>query len=122
MPTRGRLIFAYDLIEMSNTGPDERRRKGRKRSDPKVVRVRLKDRTGNLRWVIAYLSDVTEGGAGIALMTRLEIGSRVVIHGNLGEGRSDVQLDADVRWCTQGIGGVFNVGLKLLGGPADATA
>jgi hypothetical protein len=55
-------------------------------------------------------------------MTRLEIGSRVVIHGNLGEGRTDVQLDADVRWCTQGSGGVFNVGLKLVGSPSDDTA
>ena len=107
---------------MSNTGPEERRRKSRKRSDPRVVRVHLKDQTGNSRWVIAYLSDVTEGGAGIALMTRLEIGSRVVIHGNLGEGRTDVQLDADVRWCTQGSGGVFNVGLKLVGSPSDDTA
>jgi hypothetical protein len=81
----------------------------------------LKDQTGDSRWVIGYLSDVTEGGAGIALMTRFEVGSRVVIHGNLGEGRTDVQLDAQVKWCTQGIGGVFNVGLKLIG-PSDDSA
>ena len=106
---------------MSNSGPGNRRRTSRKRSDPRVVRVCLKDRSGDSRWVIAYLSDVTEGGAGIALMTRLEIGSRVVIHGNLGEGRTDVQLEADVKWCTQGIGGVFNVGLKLVGSFSDDT-
>lgn len=107
---------------MSDTGPDERRGTSRKRSDPRVVRVRLKDRSGASRWVIGYLSDVTEGGAGIALMTRLEIGSRVVIHGNLGEGRTDVPLDAEVRWCTPGTGGVFNVGLKFVGSPSADTA
>jgi len=107
---------------MPDTTPEERRRKGRKRSDPRVVRVRLEDQTTGPRWVIAYLSDVTEGGAGIALMTRLSIGSRVVIQGNLGEGRADVQLDADVKWCTQGVGGVFNVGLQLLGSHSDDTA
>jgi hypothetical protein len=57
---------------------------------------------------------VTEGGVGISLMTRLEIGSRMAIKGDLGEGRIDVPLDAEVKWCTQGNGGVFNVGLKLL--------
>ena len=100
-------------------GPDERRRNSRKRSDASVVKVLIKDQTGGSRWVIAYLSDLTEGGAGIALMTRLEIGSRVAIRGNLGEGKTDVQFDADVKWCTQGTGGVFNVGLKLGGKPSD---
>ena len=106
---------------MSNAEPEERRRTGRKRSDPRVVRVRLKDRNGASRSVLGYLSDVTEGGAGIALMTRLEIGTRVVIQGNLGEGRTDVPLDAEVRWCTPGTGGVFNVGLKFVSGPSDDT-
>ena len=107
---------------MADTGPEKRRRTSRKRSDPQVVRVRLTNRTGGFRWVIAYLSDVTEGGAGIALMTRLEIGSRVVIHGDLGEGRTDVRFDADVKWCTQGTGGVFNAGLELIGSHSDDTA
>jgi hypothetical protein len=102
--------------------PEERRRNGRKRSDPSVVRVCLKDKAGRSRWVTAYLSDVTEGGAGIALMTRLEIGSQVVIQGNLGAGRTDVRLDADVRWCTRATGGVFNAGLKLGAPSADETA
>jgi hypothetical protein len=92
-----------------------------KRSDASVVKVRIKDQTGGSRWVIAYLSDLTEGGAGIALMTRLEIGSRVVIRGNLGESRIDIQFDADVKWCNQGTGGVFNVGLRLIGKPSDET-
>jgi hypothetical protein len=82
----------------------------------------LKDKTGGSRWVNAYLSEVTEGGASIALMTQLEIGSRVVIQGNLGEGRVGVPIDADVKWCTRGDGGVFNVGLKFLGKSSDETS
>jgi hypothetical protein len=98
---------------------EERRRKCRRRGDPGVVKVLLKDQTGGVRSVTAYLGDVTEGGVGISLMTRLEIGSRVAIKGDLGEGRIDVPLDAEVKWCTQGTGGVFNVGLKLLGTYSD---
>jgi PilZ domain len=86
-----------------------------------VVRVLVKDQTGGSRWITAYLGDVTEGGAGISLMTPLETGSRVVIKGNLGEGLTDVQIDADVKWCTRGIGGVFNVGLKLVAKSSDET-
>ena len=61
---------------------------------------------------------MTEGGAGISLMTPLEIGSRVVIKGNLGEGRTDVQIDAEVR-CIKGTGGVCNVGLQFVGKSSD---
>ena len=84
------------------SGPEERRRHRRKRSDPSVVRV-FKDKTGGSRWVSAYLGEVTEGGAIIALMTQLEIGSRVLIQGNLGEGRVDVPIDVDVKRCTKGL-------------------
>lgn len=104
------------------SGPEERRRHRRKRSDPSVVRVFLKEKPGGSRWVNAYLNEVTEGGASIALMTRLEIGSPVVIQGNLGQGRVDVPVDAEVRWCTQGTGGVFNVGLKLEGKSSHETS
>ncbi len=103
------------------SGSEERRHDSRKRSDPSVVKVLLQDENGRSRWVTAYLSNVTEGGAGLSLMTPLETGSRVVIKGNLGEGRTDVQIDADVRWCARGSGGVFNVGLKLSGKRSDDT-
>jgi hypothetical protein len=46
-------------------------------------------------------------------MTPLQIGSMVVLHGTFGEGRTDVQLQADVRWCTEESGGVYQVGLEL---------
>ena len=86
---------------MTNSGRVQRRRSSRKRSDPSVVRVRLKDQQGNARWATAYLSDVTEEGVGLSLMTPLQIGSMVVIRGNFGEERTDVQLQADVKWCME---------------------
>ena len=94
----------------------QRRRTSRKRSDPSVVRVRLKDQQGSPRWATAYLSDVTEDGVGLSLMTPLQIGSMVVIRGNLDENRTDVQLQADVKWCTERSDGVFQAGLQLSGG------
>ena len=98
----------------------QRRQTNRKRTDPSVVRVRLKDQTGNPRWATAYLSDVTEDGVGLSLMTPLQIGSMVVIRGTFGEDRTDVQLQADVKWCTEQKGGVYQVGLELTQRPSGA--
>ena len=94
----------------------QRRQNNRKRTDPSVVRVRLKDQTGNPRWATAYLRDVTEEGVGLSLMTPLQVGSIVVIRGTFGEGRADVQLQADVKWCIEQKGGVYQVGLELSNG------
>jgi hypothetical protein len=94
----------------------QRRQTNRKCTDPSVVRVRLKDQTGNPRWATAYLRDVTEEGIGVSLMTPLQIGSLVVIRGTFGENRTDVQLQAYVKWCTEQKGGVYQVGLELTNG------
>jgi curved DNA-binding protein CbpA len=94
----------------------QRRQTNRKRTDSSVVRVRLKDQTGNPRWATAYLRDVTEEGVGLSLMTSLQIGSMVVLRGTFSEGRTDVQLQADVKWCTEESGGVYQVGLELTNG------
>ncbi|MEO8051589.1 MAG: DnaJ domain-containing protein [Acidobacteriota bacterium] len=94
----------------------QRRQSNRKRTDPSVVRVRLKDQTGNARWATAYLRDLTDEGVGLSLMTPLQIGSMVVIRGTFGDGRTDVQLQADVKWCTEEAGGVYQVGLELISG------
>ena len=61
----------------------------------------MKDQQGVARWATGYLSDLAEGGVGLSLMTPLQIGSMVVIRGNLGDDRSDVQLQADVKWCAR---------------------
>jgi hypothetical protein len=73
----------------------------------------LKDQTGNARWATAYLRDITEEGVGLSLMTPLEVGTMVVIRGTFGESRTDAQLQADVKWCSEGSGGVYSVGLEL---------
>jgi hypothetical protein len=94
----------------------QRRQANRKRTDPNVVRVRLKDQAGNHRWATAYLRDMTEGGVGLSLMTALQLGSMVVLRGTFGEDRTDVQVDAIVKWCTEESGGVYQVGLELANG------
>lgn len=101
---------------MTTNGRAQRRRIDRKRTDPSVVRVRLKDPDGAARWATAYLSDVTDGGIGLSLMTPLEVGTMVLVRGNLGENLTDVQLQADVKWCTERSGGIFQVGLELASG------
>ena len=94
----------------------QRRQTNRKRTDPSVVRVRFQDQAGTARWATAYLRDVTPEGVGLSLMTPLQIGSQVVIRGTFGEGRTDVQLQADVRWCAEEAGGIYQVGLELTTG------
>jgi len=106
---------------MTTTGRVQRRHTSRKRTDPSVVRIRLKDREGNPRWATAYLSDVTESGVGLSLMTSLQIGSMVVVRGNFDENRNDVQLQADVKWCAELPGGVYQVGLEFAASRAAGT-
>ncbi len=98
---------------MTTTGRVQRRHTSRKRTDPIVVRVRLKDQEGNPRWATAYLGDVTESGVGLSIMTPLQIGSMVVVRGNLDENRTDVQIQADVKWCSERADGLYHVGLEL---------
>src|SRR6185437_14186739 len=107
---------------MTNSARVQRRRSGRKASDPTVVRVRMKDQQGVARWATGYLSDLTDGGVGLSLMTPLQIGSMVVIRGNLGDERSDVQLQADVKWCAERGEGVYQAGLELAGSRPAGTA
>jgi hypothetical protein len=94
----------------------QRRQNNRKRTDPNVVRVQLKDQVGNARWATAYLRDITEEGVGLSLMTPLQVGSIVILRGTFGDGRSDVQVQADVKWCIEESGGVYQVGLELTNG------
>jgi len=101
---------------MKPTERVQRRRISRKRGDSSVIRVRLKDHEGNPRWATAYLSDVTESGVGLSITAPLQVGSMVVIRGNLDQNRPDVQLQADVKWCTEREDSVFHAGLELTGG------
>jgi hypothetical protein len=51
-------------------------------------------------------------------MTPLQVGSMVIIRGTFSEDRADVQLQADVKWCIEQKGGVYQVGLELSNGQA----
>jgi hypothetical protein len=77
----------------------------------------LQDSAGNPRWATAYLRDMTEEGIGLSLMTPLQIGATVVLRGTFGDGRPDAQVQADVKWCVEEGGGVYQVGLELKNGP-----
>jgi hypothetical protein len=56
---------------------------------------------------------MTDEGIGLSLMTPLKIGSTVVLRGTFGDGRPDAQVQADVKWCIEESGGVYQVGLAL---------
>jgi len=106
----------HGLEEIALSTDVQRRQTNRKHTDPNVVRVRLNDHAGNARWATAYLRDMTEQGIGLSLMTPLKIGSMVVLRGTFSEGRTDAQVDAVVKWCTEESGGVYQVGVELANG------
>jgi curved DNA-binding protein len=103
---------------MPTNRTEERRKTARKQSDPRVIRLQVKDRMGNPKWVTADLLDTSEGGIGIAVVSPLAIGSKVVVRGKLGEGGSEVLTSATVQWCTERAHGNFHAGLELGDGSA----
>ncbi len=106
---------------MQTTATGQRRRANRLPSEPRVIRVELKDGLGHSRWVTADLLDTTEGGFGIALMTPLRSGSTVVVRGRIREESADSKLRVGVRWCVERADGTFRAGLEFLDGPAHST-
>jgi curved DNA-binding protein len=98
---------------MPTTETTERRRANRKKSGAQVIRLQIKDRMGNPKWVTADLLDTSEGGIGISLLMPLVIGSKIVARGQLDESRSEVISPATVMWCTEKINGNFHAGLQL---------
>src|ERR1700680_497907 len=71
---------------------------------------------GNPRWVTADLTDLSETGIGISLMTPLQVGSTVVVRGNFGAERIDARLKDHVNWCSEEINSKFSAGLEFLDG------
>ena len=92
----------------------QRRKERRTKSDPQVIRLQLKDRMGNSKWVTADLLDTSEGGIGISVLTPLEVGSTIVVRDKLGESRTEVVNSAIVNWCTEKINGNFHAGLEFV--------
>jgi DnaJ-like protein/PilZ domain-containing protein len=92
----------------------QRRKTTRKTGDSRVIRIELKDKMGNPRWITADLVDATEHGIGIALMTPLVLGSYVSVRGNLEGKPADVPVRAEVTWCTETAHGKFRAGLDFV--------
>jgi len=91
----------------------QRRKESRRKGDAHVIRLQIKDRMGNPRWITADLLNDSGHGIGIAVRTPLTIGSQVVIRGDLGESQTSVVNPAIVKWCTEKINGAFHAGLEL---------
>ncbi len=116
---------------MAATQKAQRRKTTRQKSGAQIIRLQLKDRMGNPKWVTADLLDISEGGIRISVLTPLAIGALVVIRGKLGGSRSEDVNSATVRSCTARVDGGFHAGLEfderdsLPGGasqPASASA
>ena len=91
----------------------QRRKDNRKKRDPHVIRLQIKDRMGNPKWVTADLLDTSDGGIGISVLTPLAPGSTLEVRGKFGEGRSEISNPATVKWCTEKINGNFHAGLEF---------
>jgi hypothetical protein len=100
-------------VQVTTTETAQRPRGHRKKSDPQVIRLQLKDRMGNPKWMTADLLDISEGGIGISILTPLAIGSKIEVRGKLGETGSEVVSSATVEWCTEKIHGKFHAGLEF---------
>ena len=76
----------------------QRPRPARKKSGARVVRLQLKDRMGNSRWITGDLSDTSLSGFGLFTRAQLTVGSKLVVRGNLGEERTEFVGPATVKW------------------------
>jgi hypothetical protein len=104
---------------MPNIGGSQRRTSIRKKRDPQVLRLQLKDGMGNSRWATADLVDTSDTGIGISVLAPLAVGSKIVVRGKLTEDKSEVVISATVRWCTEKINGNFHAGLEVENGSAS---
>lgn len=105
---------------MSTTETAQRRRASRKKGDPQVIRLQIKDRMGNPKWVTADLLNASANGIGISVLAPLASGLKIVVRGKLGPDQSEIVSPATVTWCIERASGHFHVGLEL--GETSASA
>lgn len=98
---------------MATSESVQRRSRSRKKSDTRIIRVQMKDRLGNSRWVTADLLNTSEDGVGIMIRTPLAVGSKIVLRGDLGESRVNIVSPATVKWCLEETTGDMHAGLEL---------
>ena len=92
----------------------QRRRALRKSSGAGVLRLELKDRNGNSRWITADVIDTSEGGVGICLATPISPGVKLIARGNFGGERGSSEVRAEVKYCCERSNGTFRAGLEFL--------
>jgi len=103
---------------VSTTQTAQRRKNARNKSQGRIIRLQLKDGMGHPRWVTADLLDVSEQGVGISTMAVLTSGAKIMVRGNLGDGRAEFAGPAVVKWCTEKINGNYHAGLEIGEGAA----
>ncbi|MCX6622471.1 MAG: DnaJ domain-containing protein, partial [Acidobacteria bacterium] len=104
------------------TAKAQRRRALRKISGAGVLRLELKDRAGNSRWVTADIIDVSEGGVGICLMTPISPGTKLTVRGNFGTEKGSTEVRVEVRYCCERSNGSFRAGLQYVESEASESA
>lgn len=92
----------------------QRRRNLRETGETGILRLELKDRGGNPRWITADLIDQSEGGIGVGLAAPLSPGTRLTLRGKLGRGRGSGEHRAAVQYCCERADGTFRAGLEFV--------
>jgi DnaJ-like protein len=93
---------------------NERRETSRSASEPRIIRVEMKDGLGNPRWVTADLVDSCANGIGALLATPLAAEGIILAHGRFPGSRSGGGLRVRVVWCREQGNSKFRAGLQFL--------
>ncbi len=93
------------------------RRNRTRTASPKsrVLRLRVDDGGGHLRWVTGDLLDYNEGGVGVSLRTPLAVATEVTVSGKIHDedSRPDTLRRAHVAWCLDKADGTFRAGIQF---------
>ena len=92
---------------------DERRKTSRSASEPRIIRVEMKDGLGNPRWVTADLLDSGASGIGTLLATPLAAEATILAHGRFPGARATGGLRVRVVWCREQGNSKFRAGLEF---------
>ena len=117
----GVVYFFSRRALVTTTAKAQRRRALRKISGAGVLRLELKDRSGNSRWVTADIIDLSDGGVGVCLMTPVSPGTKLTARGNFGVDKGQAEVRAEVRYCCERSNGTFRAGLEFLSPDSEHT-
>ena len=75
--------------------------------------MQIVDKMGNPRWITADLIESSKSGIRISVMIPVEVGTNIVVRGNLGLGRVNVSLPATIKSCEERADRTFRAGLEI---------